>query len=148
MDLPKEQLLARMKTAGLRLTLPRVAMAGLMAVWGRPFTSAEIIDDLGRSGLKVHRATVFRDLETLVAKGILKEVQVTGQRGRHFVLAHERSGHVLVCEKCGKVVPVERGEIMPVLNQWAELAPVAKQWKIRAHEVETYGICPQCQQTS
>jgi len=138
------QLLERMKSLGLRLTTPRVAMAGLIALWGRPFTSNEIIEDLGRSGLGVHRATVFRDLTTMVRSGVLREVQVAGKKGRHFMVAHDRSGHMLVCEKCGKVISVDRGEILPVLRQWTELSPIATGWKIRGHEVETYGTCPDC----
>jgi len=137
-------LVARMKTAGLRLTSARIAMAGLIALWQRPFTSAEIIKDLSRSGMGVHRATVFRDLDTLVKVGILKEVSVSRQKGRHFVISHDRSGHFLVCEQCGRVLPVERGEIMTVLAQWTELALEARGWKVRTHEVESYGLCPQC----
>jgi Fe2+ or Zn2+ uptake regulation protein len=138
------QLLQRMKVLGLRLTKPRVAMAGLITLWGRPFTSIEIIEDLNRSGLGVHRATVFRDLTTMVRSGVLREVQVTGKKGRHFMVAHERSGHMLVCEQCGRVVAADKGEILPVLKQWTELSPIAQGWKIRGHEVETYGVCPTC----
>lgn len=144
-QLPKEQLVNRMRQAGLRMTTPRVAMAGLIALWQRPFTSTEVITDLDRSGMGVHRATVFRDLTTLVKAGILKQVQVAGQKGRYFAVAHDRTGHFLVCERCAKVVPVDRGEILPVLKQWVDLAPAAKGWKIRAHEVESYGLCPSCQ---
>ncbi len=143
-NVSSNQLLPRMKAVGLRLTKPRIAMAGLIMLWGRPFTSNELIDDLGRSGLGVHRATVFRDLTTMVRSGVLREVQVAGKKGRHFMIAHERSGHMLVCEKCGKVVSADRGEILPVLKQWTELSPIASGWKIRGHEVETYGICPTC----
>ena len=135
--LPQEQLLNRMRTASIKLTKPRVAMAGLIAVWQRPFTSLELIRDLDRSGTGVHRATVFRDLTMMVQQGILREVQSVGERGRHFMIAHDRSGHFLVCERCGKMVSVERGEIMPVLKQWTDLAPLAAGWKIRTHEVES-----------
>lgn len=142
--LPQEQLVQRMKSSGLRLTKARIAMAALIAIWQRPFTSTEVIDDLKRSGMGIHRATVFRDLEAMVRTGLLREVQVAGERGRHFVLAHDRSGHFLVCELCGKMMPINRGEIMPVLKQWEGLAPEANGWQIRVHEVESYGTCPDC----
>jgi Fe2+ or Zn2+ uptake regulation protein len=141
----KQQILERMRQVGLRLTKQRVAMANLISLWQRPFTSADLIVDLRRSGMGVHRATVFRDLNTLVEKGILKEVRATGLSGRHFVLAHDRSGHFLVCERCGSVVEATEGEMMMVLKQWTEMAPAAKGWKVRAHEVESYGLCPGCE---
>lgn len=142
----QHQLLERMRQMGLRLTKQRVAMANLITLWQRPFTSAELIVDLRRSGMGVHRATVFRDLNLLCEKGILREVKTTNQKGRFFVLTHDRSGHFLVCERCNKVVEVTAGEMMPVLKQWTELAPAAKGWKVRTHEVESYGLCPVCQQ--
>lgn len=141
-----QQLMERMRQVGLRLTKQRVAMANLITLWQRPFTSAELIVDLGRSGMGVHRATVFRDLNLLCDKGILREVKTTKQKGRFFALAHDRSGHFLVCERCGKVVEVTSGEMLPVLKQWTELAPAAKGWKVRTHEIESYGLCPRCQQ--
>jgi Fe2+ or Zn2+ uptake regulation protein len=141
---PHEQLIGRIRQVGLRLTKQRIAMANMISLWGRPFTSAELIRDLNRSGMGMHRATVFRDLDHLVKKNILREVQVAGERGRYFVIAHERSGHFLVCERCGLVVAVDRGEIMPVLKQWTELASIAKGWKVKMHEVESYGMCPDC----
>jgi Fur family transcriptional regulator, ferric uptake regulator len=141
----RQQLLERMRQAGLRLTKQRIAMANLMTLWQHPFTSAELIVDLKRSGMGVHRATVFRDLNLLSEKGILREVKTANQKGRYFALSHDRSGHFLVCERCNKVIEVTAGEMMPVLKQWTELAPAAKDWKIRAHEVESYGLCPECQ---
>lgn len=142
--LPQQQLLARMKKAKLRLTKPRVAMAGMLALWQRPFTSNELIEDLGRSGVGVHRATVFRDLTTLVKIGILRQVQVTGSKGRYFALAHDRSGHFLVCEQCGKVSPVQKNDIILALKRWAVESREVEGWKMRAHELESYGICPEC----
>jgi len=140
-----QQLIERIRQAGLRLTKQRIAMANLVTLWARPFTSAELITDLGRSGMGVHRATVFRDLNALIEKGILREVKTANQKGRFFALSHDRSGHFLVCEKCGKVVEVTAGEMMPVLRQWTQLAPAARGWKIRTHEVESYGLCVECQ---
>lgn len=141
----REQLVERMRQAGLRLTKQRLAMANLITLWQRPFTSSELIVDLRRSGMGVHRATVFRDLNTLAEKGILREVKTNNQKGRFFALSHDRSGHFLVCERCNKVVEVTAGEMLPVLKQWTELSPAAKGWKVRTHEVESYGLCPGCQ---
>lgn len=141
----QQQLIERMKQAGLRMTKQRVAMANLITLWSRPFTSAELIIDLDRSGLGVHRATVFRDLNILGQKGILREVKTANQKGRFFALAHDRSGHFLVCERCGKVTEVTAGEMMPVLKQWTQLAKAAVGWRVRTHEVESYGLCPECQ---
>lgn len=140
----QDHLLSKMKRSGLRLTKPRVAMAGLLTLWQRPFTSNELIEDLSRSGLGIHRATVFRDLTTLVKIGVLREVHIMGAKGRHFALAHEQSGHFLVCEQCGKVSPVEKDGIIITLKRWAGESPDATDWKLHAHEVESYGVCPEC----
>lgn len=141
----REQLVERMRQADLRLTKQRLAMANLVTLWQRPFTSTELILDLRRSGMGVHRATVFRDLNLLCEKGILREVKTANQKGRFFALAHDRSGHFLVCERCNRVTEVTAGEMLPVLKQWTELASAAKGWRVRTHEVESYGLCPECQ---
>lgn len=91
---------------------------------------------------KVGLGTVYRNLKTLVAEGLIHEVhsaddavRYDGNIGEHY---HIR------CVSCGRVsdLPVS------VDRSVEKRAREATNYSIIGHEVEVHGVCPHCQRTS
>lgn len=98
-------LAARMRAAGLRLTGQRKVLAELLEE-ARTHLDAESVFRLARrKDPRVHRATVYRTLNSLKRLGLVDELDlmhVTGER--HFYEVRPSTFHIhLVCTSCGGV---------------------------------------------
>lgn len=102
---PAGTLAERMKAKGLRLTGQRRLLAELLDA-SHDHLDAESVYRLARARDRgIHRATVYRTLNTLKHLGLVDELDlmhVTGER--HFYEVRPRAFHIhLVCTACGRV---------------------------------------------
>ena len=72
-------LLRSIDRAGIRLTGPRRAVAGLIAKREGHFTAADLVTDARRRRVDVGRATIFRLLELLVSERLVERVDQIGR---------------------------------------------------------------------
>lgn len=90
---------ARLKTAGLRPTRQRVALASLLFAQGDRHVSAEQLHaEVRGAGMSVSLATVYNTLHQFTGAGLLRVVAIEGNRSyfdtntsdhHHFYIEHE-----------------------------------------------------------
>lgn len=105
MSVTRESLGDRMRAKGLRMTPQRRILAELLE-GAREHLDAEAVYRLARRrDANIHRATVYRTLNTLKKLGLVDELDLMHVSGdRHFYEIRPSVFHIhLVCMKCGRV---------------------------------------------
>jgi Fur family ferric uptake transcriptional regulator len=135
-----------LRSVGQRVTQPRVAVLAHVLAAGEDHLSADdILGLVSEHDDGVHRATVYRTLDGLVAAGILRHVHLDrGLTAYHLVDVAKRRGepHHLhaQCGNCGRVVdlPAE------VLGDTAERVRQISGFDLDASHVALSGRCAAC----
>ena len=88
---------------------------------------------------RVNVSTVYRTLNTLTEKKIL--IRSVRQDGKaYYSLAKKDHSHRLVCDLCGKVIPVDTCP----LSELEETLQQKTGFRITGHSLEFTGLCPEC----
>ena len=130
---------ALLRTAGLRVTSPRLAV--LAVVDSRPHIAAEDVAVLVRERLgAVSTQTVYDALRVCTDVGLMRRIEPAGSPARY----ERRTGdnhHHLVCRKCGRIEDVE----CAVGHAPCLTADRDHGFEIDEAEVNYWGTCPECQ---
>jgi Fur family transcriptional regulator, ferric uptake regulator len=133
------EIVSAFRTAGYRLTGPRRALAALIAAQGGHFTADELLGESRRRRLGVTRATIFRSLDVLADLGVVERLDLPS--GEHaFVACESAHHHHVVCSSCGRTT----GVADPGLERMAEAIGRETGYRIDAHRLELFGLCPAC----
>ena len=100
----KEQFLAFVKERGGRVTGERLAIFDEVFSQHGHIDAEELLTAMRARGLKISRATVYRNLDLLVDSGLARRQQLGRRR---FLYEHVHGGQQhdhLVCTGCGRVV--------------------------------------------
>jgi Fur family transcriptional regulator, ferric uptake regulator len=103
----KEQFLAYLRGTGHRVTAERLALFDEIFAQHGHIDAEELHAAMRSQGLKISRATVYRNLDLLVASGLASKQRLGGLRDRRFLYEHVHRGQHhdhLVCAACGRVV--------------------------------------------
>ena len=100
----KEEFLRFLRRRGQRVTGERLALLEeIFSLHGHIDADAVLLSMKAR-GLKISRATVYRNLELLVESGLVRKHRLVG-RGLLYEHIHPGQGHDhLVCTRCGRMV--------------------------------------------
>jgi Fur family ferric uptake transcriptional regulator len=133
-------IVSALEDAGYRLTSPRRALAGAIATRRGHFTADELLAESRKRRLGATRATVFRTLDVLADLGIVERLDLPS--GEHaFVTCEAEHHHHVVCSSCGRSTWVAD----PGLERAAVAIGHQTGYRIDAHRVELFGLCPECQ---
>jgi Fur family transcriptional regulator, ferric uptake regulator len=133
------EIVSAFETAGYRLTGPRRALAALIAAKARHFTADELLGESRRRRLGVTRATIFRSLDVLADIGVIERLDLPS--GEHaFVACEPAHHHHVVCSSCGRTT----GVADPGIEGIAEAIGRETGYRIDAHRLELFGLCPAC----
>ena len=120
-----------LKNAALKSTKKRQVLLLLLQKQARPMT-AEELHALAEPILPMNVSTVYRTLNTLTEKKILIR--------SYYSLAKKDHSHRLVCDLCGKVIPVDTCP----LSELEETLQQKTGFRITGHSLEFTGLCPEC----
>ena len=141
----EDRLLARVAETGLRITEPRKIVLGRICRQRSSFTATELLDAVSQCAPNVGRATVFRTLDLLVERGMLRRVHTeTGANwGHSYVLCglSDAHHHHLVCTECGRVSDFEGCSVEGLIEGLKEQTG----FQVQGHHLELYGVCETCQ---
>jgi len=136
---------AQLRTAGLRVTRPRVAV--LEAVHDHPHADTESIYLAVRAKLPaVSRQAVYDVLHALTATGLARRIQPPGSVARYEARVGDNHHH-LVCRSCGSVADIDCAVgAAPCLTP-ADPGGVLDGFLLDEAEVIYWGVCPDCART-
>lgn len=135
-----EELLQKAKDSGLRRTKALEAILTCLTECDRPKTLNDFIS-CGHMSAQFDKATVFRLLQRLSEKGMVRRLGLHERAAYFTLLIPGRHRDYLICTECGSIDPVDAP------------CPVHKlEEKIRQetgfvdlyHELEFFGRCPKC----
>jgi Fur family ferric uptake transcriptional regulator len=130
----------QIKQAGLKVTLPRVKILGVLERSGQRHLSAEdVYKELLTAGEEIGLATVYRVLTQFEGAGLVCRHHFEGGQS---VFELNRGGHHdhLVCVKCGMVVEF----VEEVIEERQRAIAKRHNFSIEDHSLVIYGLCPNC----
>lgn len=120
----------------MRLTKQQQVLEKVFKETDRPLTAQEAWQLARRQMPRLGQATVYRQLQTALERGILRLVQIPGKAARFEITgAHHR--HFFVCRLCEILRPLKGcpGNMLALLPEGCLL---------ESHEVILYGLCEIC----
>ncbi|MBC8387996.1 MAG: transcriptional repressor [Actinobacteria bacterium] len=82
--------------------------------------------------------TVYRNLEILSNEGLIKELKIDTRKRRYDGNINEH--YHIRCIKCGRVDDLKLKKVYKIEDFFIN----DKKFKIIGHNVEFYGLCPEC----
>jgi len=126
-----------LKRAGLKITLPRIKILGILQEPKNQHISAEdVYKILLENNEEIGLATVYRVLNQFDDAGIVSRHHFEGGKSV-FELSHKKHHDHLVCLKCGKVVEFEDDVIETRQLEVAQKHKI----KLTNHSLYLYGEC-------
>ena len=136
----KDELVTMLQEADLRVTDHRIAVLQAVAKVRQPITVYELVDVLRKKD-NIDQATVYRNLSSLHAAGLLRRLDFNHGHA-HYELETGRASHQLVCQACETI---EKIEGISVDDAVKKMLKKSKRFKNAAtHSIEIYGTCKKC----
>jgi Fe2+ or Zn2+ uptake regulation protein len=123
-----------------RQTKSKLAIREILSASPKPMAAMELVEALDKRGLSVNKTTVYRELEKLLLKGEISEVDF-GEGQKRYEITHGGHHHHAVCTNCESVVELE---IEPQLVSIQDSVIKQSGFTIRKHLVEFFGLCDRC----
>ena len=134
----------RLRSLGLKVTAPRLAVLRALERAERPLSHAEVVARVGERLLAPDagwdRATVYRNLVALVGVGLVRISSHAGGICRYEIARETKdcSHPHFVCDDCGIVSCLPEAEVVTKKKnaRWTK--------SLRSAEVQFVGRCPSC----
>lgn len=139
-NINSEVILSQCKERGLRRTKALEVLIATLLEKNLPMTLAELAEHPSLSEL-CDRATVFRLLQRLTEKGIIRRLGLHERAAYFSLLIPGRHQDFLICTSCGDMEPIKAA--CPVHALEKEIASTTGYANLY-HELEFFGTCPQC----
>lgn len=128
-----------LRSAGYKLTTPRLTIIEILEQHGGHLTSTELVDLVQERDPSIGRASVFRTLELMIKLGIIWPTLQGGSTVNYMLMPGGHHHHV-ICTNCNKLIEFENchldGLIKTVQDQYGV--------RIDGHLLELYGLCSDC----
>lgn len=132
--------LARLREQGERITPARRAVVDVLAGTSQHLDAEAVSERVGRIEPGVHRATVYRTLQSLCEAGVVGHTHVPGAPTIYHLAGDPTEHAHLQCDRCGRVLD------MP--TQWLEsLAARARAelgFVVQPTHTALLGRCAEC----
>lgn len=130
----------RCRAAGMRRTKAMEQLLVTLVETDRPMTLAELSES-PRLTDQCDKATVFRLLQRLTEKGLVRRLGLHERAAYFTLLIPDRHRDYLICTECGTIEPVQAP--CPVHDLEDEIREKTG-FRNLYHELEFFGTCPRC----
>lgn len=130
----------RCRSGGMRRTKAMEQLLATMVETDRPMTLAELAES-PRLTDQCDKATVFRLLQRLTEKGIVRRMGLHERAAYFALLVPGRHRDYLICTECGSIEAIKAP--CPVHELENEIREKTG-FRDLYHELEFFGTCPQC----
>jgi len=135
----KADIVAKIKSQGERLTLPRQAVVETLCVLGGHQTMQAIQHYLMQEGVEMQESTVYRALQWLKDLGLVAQTDL-GQSGITYELVTTPPHHHLVCLRCGRIQSIDDSAVEPLRHAiYRKYA-----FEARIDHMAFFGLCDEC----
>jgi Fur family ferric uptake transcriptional regulator len=135
---PLELACARLKSAGLRITQPRIAILEALIRRNSPATIEQIHQDLASDSCDL--VTVYRCLAAFEELGLVRRCFFHNGTSLYEINLNDSHHHHVVCRSCGRVERIDA-----CLTESIERMLRERGYDDVTHMVEFFGVCPDCQ---
>ena len=135
-----DPIISRCRAEGLRRTAALEQLLTTLLESDRPMTLAELADS-PRLANQCDKATVFRLLQRLADKGILRRLGLHERAAYFTLLLPGQHRDYLICTQCGSIEPIKAP--CPVHELEKEIK-FTTGYRNLYHELEFFGTCPEC----
>ena len=134
------QTVERCRNLGLRRTKALEQLVATLLENPRPMTLAELAGS-PRLSDQCDKATVFRLLQRLTEKGIVRRLGLHERAAYFTLLLPDRHQDYLICTECGSIEAVQAPCPVHALE---EEIRTKSGFRNLYHELEFFGTCPAC----
>ena len=135
-----QEIIARCRRAGLRRTKALEELVATLLESGRPMTLGELAASR-RLEAQCDKATVFRLLRRLAEHAVVRRLGLHERAAYFTLLLPGTHNDYLICTSCGSIESIQAP--CPV-HQLEEEIRVKTGFRQLYHELEFFGVCPQC----
>lgn len=137
-----EMLKEKLRSAGMRITSPRLAVLAAVYRGGHLSADAIAVEAGKRLGTLSHQA-VYDNLHALLEAGLVRRIEPANAPALYEARVGDNHHH-LICSQCGRIEDVDC-----ILGRRPCLEPAATHgFVILEAEVTFWGICPGCQSSA
>ena len=137
-----DELLTRIRDAGMRVTLARRAIcAALAASEDEYLTASDIQTRVDAVAAGIDSSTIYRTLDELTRLGPIHHLHIGSNQQGLWHLTMDYSHQDLVCEDCGTTVIVPLEDVEPVHRVFREKYG----FHAKIHHYAVLGLCSNCQ---
>lgn len=122
---------------GIRVTSGRISILNIIEASEKGLSAENIYDECKKKNNNLNLSTVYRTLELLEEKNIIKKISIDGPS--LYILKRENHKHTLECDLCHKCV-----EIPCPMEEIEEAIKARVGFSLTQHKLELTGICDQC----
>jgi Fur family ferric uptake transcriptional regulator len=136
----RERFLQFLRSRGQRVTQERLALFEEIFAQHKHIDAEELLATMKSRGLKISRATVYRNLDLLVECGMVRKQRLGRDR---FLYEHVHGGQHhdhLVCTGCGRVVEFVSPGIAALQSEICR----AHGFVATRHTLQISGLCNDC----
>jgi Fur family ferric uptake transcriptional regulator len=136
----REKFLLFLRSRGHRVTQERLALFEEIFAQHKHIDAEELLAAMKTRGLKISRATVYRNLDLLVECGMVRKQRLGQDR---FLYEHVHTGQShdhLVCTGCGRVVEFVSPGIAALQSEICR----AHGFVASRHTLQISGLCIEC----
>ena len=137
-DFTEKKFKSLLNSCDLKATPARLKLLKIFTTTTEPLSVKELIQHF--KGEKTDAATLYRNMESLITCGILKQIRLQDRRA-YYEYAHSPHHHHLICEKCAKIVDLKNCEPASLDKKVLQNNGFTK---INSHSLEFYGLCNSC----
>jgi len=130
-----------LKDSGLKNTRQRKAILDILSCSQQPMAAEDVYLKLKQNQIEVNLSTVYRSLESMSNKSVVRKVSVSGDNRMLYELNEHAHQHYLVCMNCKKIQPVSHCP----LEAYEKAVALDTNYAIMGHRLDIYGLCPECQ---
>lgn len=136
-----ETALDQLRSRGERITDARRAVIETLARLGDHPSAEQLSARVQESHPSVHRATIYRTLDTLTALGVATHVHVSGGASAYHLASSTHRDHLHAsCLVCGRIVDLPGDLLDPVVSRLA----AANIFALDPARVALSGTCEKC----
>ena len=130
-----------LKRSGLKNTKCRAAILDILEQSDQPVAADRLFHQLNEKNIMLSFSTVYRTLEALMDKKLVKKLTIAGEDKALFEYNRRGHRHYLICLGCKKILAIEHCP----LKGYEEILKKETDYAISGHKLDVYGYCPDCQ---